>query len=206
MKKTICALGALFALAMNPASAAVVDGMVQQGSGSFVELDAAAGFTVGKNDFDTKALYAFNETQKFKLTADLNLDSGMIKAGTVVSSHYVFFDPKRYTRQIGYVDFDGDILGIASSFDTLLATDVFGSDDVTYRSVSLRGLESPDTVAVDDTFSNRLNVDWKAGSPGDYVRVFTLAQVAVVPLPASGMLLLGGLAGAAGLRRLSKRR
>jgi hypothetical protein len=209
MKTPFILLSAMLSLAA-PASAAVIGGAVTGGVGSFVELDGDATFSVGKNNFDTDALYAFNETQNFVLTDDLVLELGMspLMAGTRVSSHYVFFDPLRLSEQQGYVDFDGDILGVATTTATLKATDALISNSVTYLSPKLRGLERRDSVEIDQNNANRLLLDWRAGSPGDYVRVFTAANLSanlsVVPLPAGGALLLSGLVGFAGLRRFKR--
>lgn len=209
MKTPTIILSALLALAA-PAHAAVIGGAVTGGVGSFEELDGNSSFSVGLNNFNDDALYAFNETQNFVLTDDLAVDLGIspLLAGTSVSSHYVFFDPRKLSNQQGYVDFDGEILGVATQTDTLSATDGLISNAITYLAPSLRGLESRDSVFVDDSDANRLRVDWRAGSPGDYVRVFTAANLnnlSVVPLPAGGALLLTGLLGFAGMRRFKRK-
>jgi hypothetical protein len=40
----------------------------------------------------------------------VNVGSNPIPAGTIVASHYVFFDPGPSEHVIGTVDFDADIL------------------------------------------------------------------------------------------------
>ena len=204
--KRIFLAAAISIAAVSQASAAVVGGFVSSGSGSFVELDGNASFTVGKNNFNDNNLYAFNETQNFTLTNDLVVDLGVspILAGTQVSSHYVFFDPKNFSRQTGFVDFDGIILGIATMTATLIATDALITNSITYLSPSLRGLEKRDNAEIDVANANRLLLDWRAGSPGDYIRVFTAANLVPVPVPASGLLVLFSLASFAGLRRFKR--
>jgi len=185
------------------ASAFVVGGNVNGGlagdrGGVFVELDPTTGFMVGRDNFDTDHLYAFNENQNVTASTDISLDVGSdIGAGQSVSSHYVFFDAFDFgTTQIGYVKFGAPIIGVATSTDNLFATDIFGSPSITYVGRFIRALEGPDDVSIDSSDPNRLNLDWKTSSPGDYVRVFTQADVTPVPLPSGVALMLfafGGL-------------
>lgn len=220
MKIGICAAaGALF-LSVGMAPAAVVGGMVTSGSGSFVELDPTlpgfgvgqATLEVGNDTFQNNNLYAFNEDQNIILPEALTFGGTMLSAGTIVASHYVFFDPDGSTSQEGYVDFDADILAIAGSTTDLAATDFLLNNLVTYLNPTLRGLEAGDSATIDGSDSKRLLVDWVASTPGDYVRVFTARSasgpdprdpdtISPVPLPAGGALLLGAL----GLLGLKKR-
>ncbi len=185
----------------------MISGGITFGDGSFQMIDTA-GLTVGRNDQQSQNLFAFDEEQNYKVATDLTLDTGgVIKAGTVVSSQYVFFDPKRSSRQQGFVDFDSQILGIATSLGSLAMTDFLGLDPVTYRTPRLRGLERDDEAIIDASLANRLLVDWRASSPGDYIRVLTLGSetplepIAAVPLPASGFGLLAAFAALAMMRR-----
>ncbi|WP_299406069.1 VPLPA-CTERM sorting domain-containing protein [uncultured Roseobacter sp.] len=192
--KKLLAIG-VFAVvaATHSVSAAVVDGLVTSGAGSFEEIVDTTGLTVGQNNQQSDNLFAFNEAQNVKLTSDLSTDmGGSISAGTVVSSHYVFFDPVRGFQE-GFVDFDSPILAVITSLGALTLSDFLGDPEVTYLSPALRGLESGDSVGIDPGIGTRLLVDWFASSPGDYVRVITEGELAVVPVPASGLLLLGGL-------------
>lgn len=200
------AVGALWAAG---AQGAVVDGLLTGGSaltngGTFVELDASVPVTIGQDNFNTYNLYAFNEEQVVRLTTTVAVDIGSaLTPGTIVSSHYVFYDPPNNpgTRAIGHVDFDAPIVGIATRTVTLQASDFLANTAVTYLSPGARGLESNDAVAIDPLNPNRLQVDFTATSPGDYVRVFTeLSPTAVVPLPAPVLALLAGLMALAGLR------
>ena len=115
-------LGVVFAVigAAGMSQAAVIDGNVTSGGGSF-EMIGTAGLTVGQNNQESSNLFAFNEVQNFTLTSDLIPDiGGSIAAGTKVSSHYVFFDPATLARrQKGFVLFDGPILGIITSTSSL---------------------------------------------------------------------------------------
>ncbi|WP_415402695.1 hypothetical protein [Tateyamaria sp. SN3-11] len=165
-------------LATQPATALVVGGEIvrQTGAGQFVVLDPACAFAVGADTFDDDNLYAFDEDQNIKLSAPIRVDiggvDGRIAAGTVVASHYVFFDSLSGVHA-GYVDFDAPILGIAAFQDTMGATDFLANTDVNYISTELRGLEQGDYVWIDEDNPNRLWVYWAGSSPGDYIRVFT---------------------------------
>lgn len=162
-----------------PASAFTLGGEITGGTarGSFVKLDTSARFAVGNDTFQNDNLYAFDEDQNILLEEDLQLDIGadgtVIPKGTVVASHYVFFDPWAGTSQTGYVEFDSVILGIAVNTSTLKATDFLANTEVVYLNPSLRGLEWEDYVWIDPDNPYRVRVNWAASTPGDYIRVFT---------------------------------
>ncbi len=169
----------LLALAMHagPAAATVLGGAVTGGSAAgagFEVLAAGEGLVVGDDTFQRPGLYAFDEDQNITLDRDLRVDIGAVIArGTVVASHYVFFDPGPGTSQKGWVEFDSVVLGIATETPTLRATDFLANTDVIYLSPGLRGLEWEDRVWIDPDNPFRIRVDWIASTPGDYIRVFT---------------------------------
>lgn len=176
MKSTALAL-AFMALA-NQSYAFVLGGEIlrQNGFGKFVKLDTKKPFAVGFDTFDDDNLYAFDEDQNITLVepirVDIGNDDGFIPQGTVVASHYVFFDSLSGV-QYGYVDFDAPILGIAAFQDTMRATDFLANTAIKYISTELRGLEEGDEVWIDQDDPNRLWLYWAGSSPGDYIRVFT---------------------------------
>ncbi|MEM1385472.1 MAG: hypothetical protein AAF713_16285 [Pseudomonadota bacterium] len=170
--------GALVSLA-GPAVATTLGGGITDGTqqGVFVKLDPSTGIAVGNDTYQSNNLYAFDEDQNIRLAADLRVDVGahgkVIPSGTVIASHYVFFDPLHGAAQRGYVEFDAAVLGIATSRPTLRATDFLVNTNVTYLNPTLRGLEWEDRVWIDPDNPYRIRVDWQASTPGDYVRVFT---------------------------------
>lgn len=207
-------------LATAPAHAVVVGGAVTGGSsqtqgGSFVELDAASTFTVGNNNFQDPNLYAFNEDQNITVPSTIEVNIGTApNAGQTVASHYVFFDPAGITSQAGYVDFDAPIYGIATRTAQLADSDFLIANNVTYLNPGLRGLEQSDGISIDSDNPNRVLVDWRASSPGDYVRVFTqrspnatpgdpgeIGGPTVIPLPAGLPMLVSALVLLALVRR-----
>ena len=161
----------------DPTKAMVVDGKVieQSGQGTFVVLNPDNGFSVGYDTFDDDNLYAFDEDQNIILIEPVRVDIGpasVIPAGTEVASHYVFFDSLSGV-QMGYVDFDAPILGIAAFEPTMAATEYLANTEVTYISPELRGLEDGDQAWIAPLYTQRLWVNWAGSSPGDYIRVFT---------------------------------
>ncbi|MEM6662483.1 MAG: hypothetical protein AAF666_09930 [Pseudomonadota bacterium] len=177
MLKTLSLAAAFCAIAAQ-AGAVVLDGGIlrQRGTGSFVKLGTETPFAVGADTFDDCNLYAFDEDQNIVLPqpirVDVGGDDGVIPSGTVVASHYVFFDSLAGAHY-GYVDFDAPILGIAAFQGTMAATDFLANTAVTYISPELRGLEQGDYIWIDEADPNRLWVLWAGSSPGDYIRVFT---------------------------------
>ncbi len=169
----------------SPAMATVLDGQIlyQHGQGSFVKLDPSTPFAVGFDTFDDDNLYAFDEDQNIVLVEPIRVDiggeNGVIPQGTVVASHYVFFDSLDGVQQ-GYVDFDAPVLGIAAFQRTMAATDFLANTEVRYISVELRGLEDGDLVWIDEQNPNRIWVSWAGSSPGDYIRVFTARSAAAM--------------------------
>lgn len=200
-----------------PASATIVSGEVTGGDsfiqgGFFEKLTVPfPGNEVGQDNFQDFNLYGFDEGQNIAITQDLNVDilavgmgPGIVSAGTIVASQYIFFDPINFVRQIGTVTFDSDIIAIITSSENLLASDFLINNMVTYLSPPLRGLESGDSVFISG--ARTITVDWFASTPGDYVRVLTEFSPAasVVPLPAAAWLFGTFLFGLFGVSRFKK--
>ncbi|SMX33387.1 hypothetical protein [Octadecabacter ascidiaceicola] len=166
----------------SPAAGLVIAGDILQETcaGRFVLLDPNDGFTVGKDNFNTCHLYAFDEDQNIVLPEPIHVDSGglngLIAQGTEVASHCMFFDSINDT-QFAFVEFDAPILGIAAYQDTMGATDFLARTKATFIGERLRGLEENDEVWIDPDRPDRLYVLWAGSSPGDYIRVFTERSV-----------------------------
>lgn len=157
-------------------SIGVNDAFDQGGVFTELSLPFSIANTVGNDTFQTANLYAFNEGQNITLNSNYSVNIGSaLTSGMVISSHYVFFDPDNSTYQEGWVDFDADILAVITNTSLLLASDDFLNNNVTYLNPAARGLESVDSVRIGTAPAelDRLYVDWRASTPGDYVRVIT---------------------------------
>ena len=195
MKKNVTA--ALFGLALMAGSAshAAVIGL----TGQVMQIAAPPSVTNQIPGSNT-ALMLFDEVQNLTLGAAITTSSGVIAAGTRVSSHMLFLnraDAARISLTLsGTMTFDGAILGLITTTAGLAATDsILGAIGTSYDLFRNRGLEPSDvTTFIGDTLTASL----RASQPGDWLRVIT---VAAVPVPAAGLLLVGALGGLAALRR-----
>ena len=209
MKQISIALALIAAAGSVPATATIIDGTVTGGTaqaagGVFVKLSVPLANlfgppdSVGNDNFQSPNLFGFDEDQNILLTAPLVVDVGSspIPAGTVVASHYIFFDPGPTQHVVGTVNFDSDVLGIVTSTATLADSDFLANTGVNYLSPSLRGLEAGDSVTISGP--EQILFDTVASSPGDYVRVLTAlspgAGETTVPEPGSLAMLGTGLA------------
>lgn len=214
MTRRTGAIGAILLLAASmPATATIISGTVTGGTafaagGGFVKLTPPLSNpfgppnSVGNNTFQSANLYGFDEDQNIPISSALTVDVGTAPAsGTVVASHYIFFDPGPSQTIVGTVNFDADVIGIMTSTATLAASDFLANTGVTYLNPGLRGLEAGDSVTISGT--RQIRFATQASSPGDYVRVLTqFSPIAGTPEPNGALLLGTGLiALAAALRR-----
>jgi hypothetical protein len=209
--KNLCVGFVLLTLTASiPATADIIGGSVTGGTaqtagGIFVKLTVpllnpfGPPNSVGNDNFQSPNLYGFDEDQNIVLAAPLTVDVGTspIPAGTVVASHYIFFDPGPSQHVIGTVDFDSTVLAIITSTGTLAASDFLADTGVNYLNPANRGLEAGDSVTISGP--DQILFDTVASSPGDYVRVLTAfspsgaSTTPVVPEPRSVVLLGTGL-------------
>ena len=193
------------ALATIPVSATIIGGTVTGGTartagGVFVKLTVplpnlfGTPNSVGDDNFQSPNLFGFDEDQNILIPNPLSADVGLnpVPAGTIVASHYIFFDPGPGQTVIGTVDFDSDILAVLTSTGTLAASDFLANTGVNYLNPSARGLEAGDSVTINGP--RQILFDTFASSPGDYVRVLTeFSPSAATPEPGAFALLAGGL-------------
>ncbi|MCB2106040.1 MAG: PEP-CTERM sorting domain-containing protein [Rhodobacteraceae bacterium] len=220
------ALGVASGLAL-PAHATIIGGAVTGGSsasagGVFVKVFPSPGApddlfnvtatidTVGDNNQQSHNLWGFDEDQNIVLPTNFSVDIlapggslGVLTAGTLVASHYVYYDPVNANIE-GWVDFDAPILAILTSTTNMNATDFLANTGVTYLNPGLRGLESVDFAGIDAGNPYRVNIDFTASNPGDYIRVLTAFSPSAVPAPGALALLGLGMLSASVLRRRSK--
>lgn len=192
----------------------IVGGDVTAGTGSFVKL--SPGFTesdpdntVGDDTFQNTNLYGFDEDQNVAVgPGGLMPDIGaFLTEGTIVASHYIFFDPDRTASQEGYILFDANIFAVFTSTVSLAESDYLANTGVTYLNPGLRGLEGGDVVSINGGNAKRLDVDWTASTPGDYVRVLTDRSPIADRVPDGGTsiaLMACGIAALGAFRRRSR--
>lgn len=207
MKKSALGFVVLLVAISIPAAATIITGSVTGGSaftagGTFVKLPVplpnpfGPANSVGDDNFQSPNLFGFDEDQNILLTAPLTVDVGTtpIPAGTVVASHYIFFDPGPPEEVIGTVNFDSPVLGILTTTSALAASDFLAKTGVNYLNPGERGLEAGDSVTISGP--NQILFDTVASSPGDYVRVLTAFSpaAAAAPEPSSIGFVAAGLA------------
>ena len=166
--------------------------------------------TVGQNNFNVRdTLYAFDEFSG-PLSATVTPDLGpmlAIPAGTLVTSHFIFYDPSTIGDVGATIQFDQPILGVIRRTPSMNATDsVFAHPSVTYATPNQRGLETSDILNI--IAPDTIKIDWRASSPGDHIRVITAFVPTggpVIPEPAS-IMLYGLGAGACALGCVLRRR
>lgn len=186
---------ALVAALASGAQAEIIGGGVTGGtSGGVFEWLAPPPPAVGPNVIDSPNLIAFNERQDVEILSPLSLSPSLtLGTGSVVSSHYVFFDPEIGSTMEGTVLFDEPILGILGAVPELDHSETFfGAPGTIYSTVSAIGPDPADNVFVSLGDPNRLVFQGGALSPGDHVRVITGVAV---PEPSMWLLMLiGGVA------------
>jgi hypothetical protein len=190
-----------------PAMGTIISGDVTGGTaltagGTFVKLTPplsnlfGAPDSVGDDNFQMPNLFGFDEDQNILISGPLAVDVGTAPtAGTVVASHYIFFDPGPSQHIIGTVNFDSDVIAIITSTGNLAASDFLANTGVNYLNPGARGLEPGDSVTISGP--SQITFDTVASSPGDYVRVLTefSPAAATVPEPSSLPVLAVFLAG-----------
>lgn len=152
-------------------------------------------------------LLAWDERQNVFLEEDLRVDrvadpeadyvvfkdgAYHLAAGTVISSHYVQWDPAEPVGAVrALIEADSPILAFITDTGRLIATDaLLGHPAVDYNDFLLRGIEPTDATWFD---GEGVGLLWLASSPGDWARLITArspgagvrAPSTPAPLPAS---------------------
>ena len=208
-------LASVAVFAAVPASATIIMGSPNPPAGGFQKIDAPVVLvsvgdrTSERNNLDQTKVYGFDEKAGVGLASDLTVNlggaasnNGTLAAGTGVSSHYVFFDPRGTLRAIGSVTFSHKILGILRTTGSIDATNgTFGLPTVGYVSVAATGLENSDLITSITNGGKTLNYNWNASNPGDHIRVLT-----AVPEPATWAMMIMGFGLVGGAMRSAKGR
>lgn len=181
---------------------------------------------LGPNPFGANRFIAFYERQNVVLGENVDLGNKvsrklarakggrdakaarMLSEGTLVSSHYIAYDPAGTVRNSVTVAFDSEILGVVVGSNRLARTDFLGAEDIDYGRFRHRGKEWRDHFKI-SADGKSLTLKYRANSPGDYVRVITAGTDTPPPPPPAapepGAALLFGL-GAAAVARFTGRR
>lgn len=166
-------------------------------------------------------LIGWDEVQNLTLTADLKVDRVFdldapfvkqenghffIKEGTIVSSHYLQWDPTPTSTSTvsATINLDSPVFAFITSDQNLFDSDAaLGLPGLDYNDFTLRGLESTDTTNFN---GNDVDITWIARSPGDWTRLITaFSPGGVEPTPIPTPALLPGLIGM-GTAAIRKRR
>ncbi|MEM8770188.1 MAG: VPLPA-CTERM sorting domain-containing protein [Pseudomonadota bacterium] len=204
MKRTILGMSAAIAgFFFTHANAGVITGEVTGGDsgGSLVVLNPNVNDVIlGTDTLQSPDIFVFEESTMV-VTEDIALEFGGLSVGDTVTSFIVAFDPEIMQTISGMIDFGADIVGIASSDETLAATMSFENALVNYLfAVNNVGLETRDSLSVN---GGVLDFSLLAISPIDVIRVFTATEL-VTPLPAAFWMFLAGV-GALGAAKRRKR-
>lgn len=162
-------------------------------------------------------LLGWDEVQNKALAADLRVDrvfdpsapfveadgsEFIIKAGTIVSSHYFQWDPGSTSSPSvsATINLDSQVFAFITDTQKLFDSDgELGLPGLDYNDFGLRGLEGTDTT---NFIGEDVEIRWRASNPGDWTRLITaFSPAAAVPEPGAIALLGLGFAGMVVARR-----
>ena len=182
---SVVALGCAPAAYADVTGGSLTGGSSFDNGGVFQVIPAPA--VLGNNAYDDDNVRAFDEVQDLELTENLIMDRGsaavssnVLGPGSVVSSHYVIYDPASTRTAIGTVTFDEPVLGIITTNLRFNDTDGLLGNPGTSYAIGSQGLESSDIVTIN---GNAIDFDLTTSSPGDAIRVIT----GIDPIPGIGV-------------------
>jgi hypothetical protein len=152
--------------------------------------------TLGPNPIGDTSFFAFYEKQNAVLDRDLKLgrmktrnaegrkvrQKVRLERGTLVSSHYVLYDPADLVKQSVTIEFDSEILGVVAKSKKLKKTDFLGADGVEYKKFRYRGPERRDQYEI-SADGRSITFYFRANDPGDYIRIITAGEMTPPPPP-----------------------
>jgi PEP-CTERM motif len=164
-----------------PGDPSLVAGTGQIGGMSFSALTEYVGGPnsdpVGIGAVDSNKLFYINEQQVNN-----------------TKSWYIFFDPACRSAVDATITFSSEIdVVLTGRLQLEQSTTTYRNTDVNYDFVKYTGLEKRDYIEQLDPYT--LRIHWRAGDPGDHIRVLTTT----VPEPQSYALMLAGLGLLAGI-------
>ncbi|WP_146147182.1 hypothetical protein [Photobacterium aphoticum] len=186
-------------------------GSVTEGPAISCEITEDPPNPISKNPNNNKLL-AWDEVQNHTLTAPLQVDrvfdenasfisdagngDYFIATGTIVSSHYVQWDPKKRGSIAADIVLDSQVFAYITSDANLFASDsALALPGIDYNDFNLRGLESGDSTLFDGA---NTAIAWTASSPGDWTRLITayspaaeISEPAPLPLFLASLVLIG---------------
>lgn len=148
---------------------------------------------LGPNPIGETEFYGFHEQQNVILDRDLKLGkmkrAGVrrkaapkvkLERGTLVSSHYLLYDPAEMVRHSLTIEFDSEILGVVVKGKKLKKTDFLGVSGVDYKKFPHRGWETRDRYEI-SADGRTITFHFRANNPGDYIRVITAGRLTPPP-------------------------
>jgi len=147
----------------------------------------------------TQNLYINRVADPTASFVDQDAKGYFILAGTIVSSHYIEWDPGAGSDAAvqATLNFDSDIFGFITSDENLANSDAaLGLAGFDYADFGLRGLEKGDVTDFSPGGDKSLvDINWRASSPGDWTRLITAFSPGAPPseIPEPTTLLLFGL-------------
>ncbi len=138
--------------------------------------------SLGPNPIGETSFFAFYEQQNTVLENAVRVNGGWVEEGTLVSSHYVLYDPTARARHEVTITFDSEIVGVVTKNRRLRKSDWLGAEGVEYKRFRHRGREWRDAYEISED-GRSITFRMRANSPGDYMRILTRGEVPIPPPP-----------------------